>query len=195
MSKPKKLDLPVEQLAAIALAINENSMLNYQKQLMDRVPTEMFIRKFNILRKDFSETIKGTGIAYNKSTSMYDIPEDLQTKAQETSIEVYEPQGNNIVTPYSYRSMPHPLVEVMEMSEDLKDMLNWYKKQNNLHENIVEIPEINVNNANLEGDIVTRSFKTYVNVLDKFSEYCKGKKETQKDLIALALCEFMDRYR
>jgi len=42
---------------------------------------------------------------------------------------------------------------------------------------------------------MVRSFKTYARVLDKFAVFCKSKKEMQKDLIALALVEFMNTYK
>lgn len=43
----------------------------------------------------------------------------------------------------------------------------------------------------LEGEIVTRSVRTYKNVLDEFSSYCKENNISQKESIALALIDFM----
>ena len=37
--------------------------------------------------------------------------------------------------------------------------------------------------------------KSYASAVDRFAEYCKGKKEMQKDLVALALVELMDKYK
>ena len=45
----------------------------------------------------------------------------------------------------------------------------------------------------LDGEIVTRSVRTYKNVLDKFVKYCKDNKLSQKDSIAIALIEFMKK--
>ena len=73
-------------------------------------------------------------------------------------------------------------------------MLYWYRHHKD-DDKIIEIPEININNNNLKGTLMVRSFKTYIKVLDKFALSCKDKKEMQKDLIALALVEFMDRYK
>ena len=45
----------------------------------------------------------------------------------------------------------------------------------------------------LEGEIKARSFKTYKNVMDKFVGYCKENKLCQKDCIAIALLDFMNK--
>ena len=45
----------------------------------------------------------------------------------------------------------------------------------------------------LDGEIVTRSVRTYKNILDKFAQYCKDNKLSQKDSIAIALIEFMKK--
>ena len=46
---------------------------------------------------------------------------------------------------------------------------------------------------NLEGEIKARSFKTYKSVVDKFVVYCKENKLCQKDCIAIALLDFMNK--
>jgi len=43
----------------------------------------------------------------------------------------------------------------------------------------------------LEGEIVTRSFRSYKEIMDKFVEYCKDNKLSQKDAFAEALIRFM----
>lgn len=45
----------------------------------------------------------------------------------------------------------------------------------------------------LEGEIVTRSFRSYKEIMDKFVEYCKDNKLSQKDAFAEALIQFMKR--
>lgn len=44
----------------------------------------------------------------------------------------------------------------------------------------------------LDGKIITRSFRTYKNVIDKFKEHCKENNLSQKDSIAIALIRFME---
>ncbi len=54
---------------------------------------------------------------------------------------------------------------------------------------------MNINHPLLSGEIVTRSFRSYSAVFNDFIEFCSSRKEQQKDLLALALMEFMDRYK
>ena len=75
MSKPKKLELTIVKLKEIAESINENTTANRSKSKEAKISTDMYIKQFEINRKDFSETIKDTDIKYNKSTFLYDIGE------------------------------------------------------------------------------------------------------------------------
>ena len=43
----------------------------------------------------------------------------------------------------------------------------------------------------LQGEVVTRSFRTYKNVLEDFAKYCKENNLSQKESIATALINFM----
>lgn len=59
--------------------------------------------------------------------------------------------------------------------------------------NIIKNYKLSNTNVILDGKIVTRSVRTYKNVLDKFSQYCKDNKLSQKDSIAIALIDFMKK--
>lgn len=63
--------------------------------------------------------------------------------------------------------------------------------------NILKVIAKNYNKTNteykLEGEIKARSFKTYKSVVDKFVGYCKENKLCQKDCIAIALLDFMNK--
>ena len=86
------------------------------------------------------------------------------------------------------------LRKIIDQSSEIEEMLYWYRHHKD-DDKIIEVPEIDVNHADLQGELMVRSFKTYARVLDKFAIFCKGKKEMQKDLIALALVEFMNTYK
>lgn len=220
MGKPKKLDILFEDLIDIALSINKNTIANKSKPKEDKIPTDKFIRQFGISRKDFSETIKDTEIKYNPSTFLYDIPKVLSGNNKVTSVDVVTVDGNEQESNYkvttenkqqsnnklttideptqnltvNLKNIPSELRKVMLLSAELEEVVHWYRKHKN-DDMIIDIPEININHLDLEGELTVRSFKTYTKVLDKFTEYCKGKKETQKDLIALAIIEFMEKYK
>lgn len=223
MAEGKKLNLSIEKLTEIALALNENTIINKDRAKENKIPTDVFIKQFGINRKDFSETIKETEIKYNKSTHLYDIPGMLPGNNKVTNVDIKpvgadKQQSNNKVTtigtdesnnevttvvtaesnykvtPSNIKDMPKELVKVMAMSNEIEEMLSWYRRHKE-DAKIIEVPEISLSHPDLEGEAVVRSFKTYKSVLDKFGEYCKSKKESQKDLLALALVEFMEKYR
>ncbi len=224
MSNPKKIDLPIEKLKKITLAINENTIANKSRSKEDKITTDKFIKQFGINRKNFSETIKDTNIKYNKSTFFYDIgisgevnfittkvnPEEANLEEANKSSEkinyskplknqeVYQKTTeSNLedtkIIPMNTLQLPSEFKEILSLTGDLKEMLGWYRKQTNT--NIIELPELNINNPKLSGEIVTRSFKMYKKIAEDFSKFAENRKETQKDLISLALVEFINKYR
>jgi hypothetical protein len=219
MSEPKKLDLPIEKLKEITLAINENTIANKSRSKEDKITTDKFIRQFGISRKDFSETIKDTDIRYNKSTFFYDIESSgevnfLTTKVnpqkvnksgekvnyteplvkQDVYKEITENNSKEIQSvPKNTFELPDEFKEILSLTGDLKEMLGWYRKQTDT--NIIELPELNINNSKLVGEVVTRSFKIYKEIAEEFSDFAESRKETQKDLISLALVEFVNKYK
>ena len=52
---------------------------------------------------------------------------------------------------------------------------------------------ININIPRENSEVVTRSFRSYKTVLDKFSEYCKDNDLVQKDAVADALISYMSK--
>ncbi|MBW9150387.1 hypothetical protein K2F40_15615 [Clostridium sp. CM028] len=80
MGEPKKLELTIEKLIEIAIALNENTLANRNRSKEDKISTDKFIRRFDINRKRFSVTIQDTDIKYNKSTFRYDIPDEFIMK-------------------------------------------------------------------------------------------------------------------
>ena len=219
IGNPKKIDISLEKLIFIALSINKNTIANKSKPKEEKIPTDKFIKQFEINRKSFSFTIKDTEIKYNKSTFLYDVPEGLTINSKLTNVAIMpikankqqsnnkvttesEQQSNQIVTPIekqqllstNLKNLPVELRKIINQSSEIEEMLFWYRHHKD-DDKIIEVPEINVNHDDLQGDLMVRSFKTYERVLNKFAVFCKDKKEMQKDLIALALVEFMDTYK
>ena len=224
MGKPKKLDLPVHELINIAKALNENTIANKGRNKEEKISTDTFIQQFGINRKDFSETIKDTNIKYNRATFQYDFEDDSQSNTKsilKESKEIqHEFQSNSKVILEEIKEVQQSFLsnaeviliknnteivvkkEVLQVIKkaidieypELTEIIEQYKK-NQEHKNIIEIPQINLDNKKLQGNIVSKSFKSYEGVFDYFIEFCKGRKETQKDLIALAIVEFIEKYK
>jgi|GEM_PF-1374406 len=219
MSKPKKLDLPIEKLKEIAQAINENTKNNKFRIREDKIPTDKFIRQFGINRKDFSETIKDTNIRYNKSTFFYDTEssEKVIFSTTKVNLEQVNKSSNKVnhtkplekqashkqstqnnareieSIPKNTFQLPNEFKELLSLTGDLKEMVGWYKKQTNT--NIIEVPELNINNVKLNGEVITRSFKMYKGIAEEFSKFAENRKEKQKDLISIAILEFINKYK
>lgn len=81
------------------------------------------------------------------------------------------------------------------LPEQKNNLLEFLQKYDVEKEGLPSTADININQPKLTGEIPTRSFRTYGNVLDEFADFCKEKKEQQKDLFSLALIEFVDKYR
>ena len=222
MRKAKELNLPIEKLIEIAKALNENTIANRCRNKEEKISTDKFIKDtFDINRKDYIETTKGTGIGYNKSTFLYDIIEIKEEKEQITPIEnkdvvqllpsnyqetfLDKLQSSTKITPIEEHSNNTTMVLKTEVVDavkatikmeypEIEDMIKWYRTQK-ADENIIEVPEVDLNNSMLKGEVISRSIKTYKAALDEFVEFCKSRKETQKDLIALALVEFVSKYK
>lgn len=82
---------------------------------------------------------------------------------------------------------------LQEEYPELKEMVELFR--NNSRIITANTKKFDLENEKLKGNVVSKSFKTYENVLNEFIEFCRMKKETQKDLLALALIEFMEKYR
>lgn len=60
----------------------------------------------------------------------------------------------------------------------------------------IEIPEIKIDKKWLKEDPSTRGFKVYPSVIAKFKEFSKENNQyTMQDLMAMALLEYIDKYK
>lgn len=84
--------------------------------------------------------------------------------------------------------------DIEYIKEQLNILFEKIKLKEEREKNIIQLPKIDLEQYELKGEVDSRSFKTYKHVLDKFKEFCKKRNETQKDLLAVALLEFMNKY-
>lgn len=224
MSKSKKLDLSIEKLKEIFQAINKNTIANRSREEkiptdkfirqfgINRKDFSETIKDTNIkynrstffydiedseevhfsTTKTNLEDVNKNNVKVNKSSLKVNLTESLkeeelyQQTSQNNSKEIQNIPKNNF-------QMPNEFKELLSLTGELKEMVGWYRTQTNT--NVIEIPELNVNIPKLSGEVITRSFKMYKEVAEDFSKYADNRKETQKDLISLALLEFMQKYK
>lgn len=211
MGNSKKLDLAIYELVEIAKALNENTIANRSRTQEEKINTDTFIKQFGINRKDFAATIKDTNIKYNRATFQYAFGTDEDYNEIQSNDKVIPNESKEIQQEFlsNAKSIPKgtnteivikkEVLQVIKQAinteyPELVEMIEQYKKSQE-HKNIIEIPQINLDNKKLQGTVISKSFKSYEVVFDDFVDFCKGRKETQKDLIALALVEFISKYK
>lgn len=81
-----------------------------------------------------------------------------------------------------------------------QDVENITQKKIELTEEEIEILKVIASNYKkaesnykFDGDIITRSVRTYRKVLEQFASYCKNNNLSQKDSLAIALMDFMSK--
>ncbi|NOW16580.1 hypothetical protein B0H35_004117, partial [Clostridium acetobutylicum] len=81
---------------------------------------------------------------------------------------------------------------ILKNYEDIKELLAWFNKQ----KNVVEPQNLKINRNRLNGAVKITTVRLYINVWEKFKSFMKQYQEYKsKDLVTMALLEFMDKYK
>jgi hypothetical protein len=84
------------------------------------------------------------------------------------------------------------ILEVANIAPELIEMLDWYRKK---HKNVIETPELKINNKALGETIITKTFKISEKAVKKFIEFAeKHSQFKHQDLLGMALIEFVEKY-
>lgn len=128
--------------------------------------------------------IQNLSCTQNEPVVSKDIEEGIPSNYQGLPISLYEisEQFNKVTSN-----------EILSLTDEVKEMLSWYREHKN--KKVVEDTEVNLNNDKLNGAVVTRSYKVYQTVAEEFSKFAADRKESIKDLISLALVEFVEKYK
>ncbi|MCB2357085.1 hypothetical protein [Clostridium estertheticum] len=124
---------------------------------------------------------------------------DSETLESPKSEIIVSPQSETIVSlsKTDLESFDKRIKSIEEMKYEFEEMNNWYREQRK-KENIIdiEIPEIKIDKKWLKEDPSTRGFKVYPSVIAKFKEFSKENNQyTMQDLMAMALLEYIDKYK
>ena len=219
MSKARNLNLSLEKLVSIALAINQNTIENKIRLKDEKIPTDKFVRQFGINRKDFSETIKLTEINYNKSTFLYDIPEPTKggepfdnrvlnksetpvinksvtkvSNVKELDTSIIERKNKN-ETSVMIKTIKEEVKEFSNIKIEINEMLDWYRNQKNIID--VEIPVIKIDSQKFKNEqAITRGIKLYLSAFNTFKDFClENGQYKMQDLVSMALIEYATKYK
>lgn len=114
-----------------------------------------------------------------------------QEKAKVIKIENTEVKKENVLQ--ANTSKTHK--KERKVTQDNTDITQTFSKEEiNILKGIIKnYKSLEVERVELKGKVTTRSFRTYETVLDKFVKYCIDNKLIQKDAIAQAMLDFMNK--
>ena len=148
--------------------------------------------------KEFNNNKNIDKLEENKESKLKNTEQNIENNYDEV-IEVKDikevmPEMQKVTTPLKIQEFKNMKSDIEILKDKMNFILDRFKEEEFKRENIIEIPKIDLENYDLKGEIGSRSFKTYKYVLDDFKKFCKDRNESQKDLIAMALLEFMKKY-
>ena len=154
------------------------------KRLKEGLSTAQIEKEMKVGKDTLRKKLNRANYRYNKDLKQYELISNTYVTSNVITLnntDVLHKNNTNITSSVITENIK-PLTQTkVELTEDeiniLKIIARNYKIINRSHE--------------LEGEVVTRSVRTYKNVLEQFALYCKGNNISQKESIALALIDFM----
>lgn len=155
-------------------------------KLCEGLSTAQIEKQMKLGKDTLRKRLNRSNYRYDKSLNQYKLVDNInatQGVVTPKNIDVtsccntYETE---CVTTQKIENVTQKKIELTEEEiEILKVIASNYKK--------AEI------NYKFDGDIITRSVRTYKKVLEQFASYCKDNNLSQKDSLAIALMDFMSK--
>jgi fructose-1-phosphate kinase PfkB-like protein len=170
-------------------------MLNIDKinNMLQEGKSVKYIRSsLNISEKSFQKQIKQLGYKYNQKTKQYE-------KVDKSIVQKNKDYCNNIgvinQTDVAADIDIKKVADLVKNYDMIKELLTWFK--NKEYENdIIEVIQDNRIEIDIDTDETKRT-TILVNkkIYDEFNEFCQKHKEyDKKDLISMALKEYVQKY-
>lgn len=160
----------------IAKVVNE--------KLKEGLSTAQIEKEMKVGKDTLRKKLNRANYIYNKDLKQYELISNTEITLSvitQQNTDVLHKNNTSATQSVITQKVKRVTQEKIELTEDeiniLKIITRNYKISNRSYE--------------LEGEIVTRSVRTYKNVLEQFASYCKENNLSQKDSIALALIDFM----
>jgi len=100
--------------------------------------------------------------------------------------------SQNALTILKKPSVQTKLVNLINVSDDINEMLEYYKTR---IKNVIEIPKIEINKKKVSGPVITRSFRIYEAVLKDFVKFAeKHNQYSMQDILSQSILEFIEKY-
>ena len=182
-----------------------------QQYEMDKKHSEI-VKEFGLAKNTVADTFKRNGYTYNKSLGKYEnidnITCDNITSYNDVTLNQHisnikgggENETEVVATLELDINLQNDLVNMIswykeqkEQQEELQDLLVWYRDNKN-NENIIEVPQLEIDKNILNGEVKTRSFTIHTSILNMFNEFATNKPYSKQDLLGQALLEFIRKY-
>lgn len=197
-----KLD-PVDQLGLVNNYLAEGLSLLDIFQKKDK--------KINLSESTFRSRAKKWGYVLDKKTNQYVLnncvhksnikkhPNKDYKAIQKVSNAKEKVQADSdSIVPKSinkvyFQKKEKDIVELLSLKTDIKEMLDWFKREKNIID--IKTDELRIDENVIETEIVAKTFRVYKSVLKDFLDFAKENKQfKQQDLISMALKEFLEHY-
>ena len=164
--------------------------INYVNELLRQGNTVKDIRtELNISEKLFQRQIKELGYKYNQKTKQYETIEAIEYKDNIKVIHEAEYKDNINILQKEKDLDINKLTELLvEEYDAIESMIKWFKdKENTIDRIVIDLPE-----AKDKRTTILINEKIY----KEFDKFCNNHKEySKKDLMAMALKEYINKYQ
>lgn len=194
-----------------------------KERYKEGLTTGEIVKKYNIPKNTLGDTFRRNGYASDKKLKIYVKTEDehvnnsyehvYSENVEKSYIKETKNKDNKAMLELSKHENNSNMLELpTDIKKELLNMVGWYKKQQDkeeereevyswikkqmqLENKIVNVAEIQIDKEKLTGEVKTRSFTIYSNVLEKFNGFCKEKPYSKQDLLSMALLEYIEKYK
>ncbi|MGL6107303.1 hypothetical protein [Romboutsia sp.] len=160
----------------IAKVVNE--------KLKEGLSTAQIEKEMKVGKDTLRKKLNRANYRYNKDLKQYELVSNT-----EVTLSVITQQNTDVL--HKNNTSATQSVITQKVKSVTQEKIELTEEEINILKIITRNYKISNRSYELEGEIVTRSVRTYKNVLGQFASYCKENNLSQKDSIALALIDFM----
>ena len=160
----------------IAKVVNE--------KLKEGLSTAQIEKEMKVGKDTLRKKLNRANYRYNKDLKQYELVSNT-----EVTVSVITQQNTDVL--HKNNTSATQSVITQKVKSVTQEKIELTEEEINILKIITRNYKISNRSYELEGEIVTRSVRTYKNVLEQFASYCKENNLSQKDSIALALIDFM----
>jgi len=178
--------------------MNDNERIEWVlSKYTEGYKTKDIVKEYNIPKNTIGDTMRRNGYISDRTKGIYEVLESsykpvIAGHQQETVKNMLEAptQQEEIL-----KNMFKWYQKQKEKEEEREEVYQWIRKQMELDNNIIDVPKIEINKNRLTGEIKTRSFTIYSDILEEFNEFCANKPYSKQDLLSMCIVEYMKKYK